>query len=633
MSMASDPESRKEAQGEVQAELLPVEGPPVAPDDVLVVPAGAEEDPAEESEETLLPVSGMVRLSRRELDVISHPAFQRLFEIFQLGQTNLVYRGATHMRGEHAIGTLKAAMLFVDAIHRNRAKGAAVPDERRWNRTRELSSEETAFVRLGALLHDIGHLPAGHTLEDELGLLDPHDGAARIALILDRVEWHGRRYASLRSLIDREYAAEAAAAAQLGGGGRTLSASELVILLIASDHTGAKAGTSFRVGVCRDIIGNTICADLIDYLHRDWLHLGKPREFDPRLLEYMLILARRKDGRPEERLVVDLGVKERPRPDAVTAILDLLESRYQLAEIALFHRVKLAATGMLERAIAEYRDSFSDADERDAALEELVPELLECSDVQVHKLLERKLMDRTINGSLSGEAARRVEGAVDLVRRLRVRELHRGLHVVFWDDFPDPAQARQVAELYSGGEDPTHVREAAANRLATVRLLEYELELPPCSIVMYCPPLEMNTKIAEVGIYRRGEVDTLARLDEQHNRVSGGHLAAQQERFRRLWRVSFAIDRDIRDRLEEAKLLPILREMIDRETLWVPGSVDDGPEDGVRRIAETLTQREGSPFHGHTLQEPAFNREEQSFEHPGGAPSIRSFIGPRPERS
>jgi len=32
--------------------------------------------------------------------------------------------------------------------------------------------------------------------------------------------------------------------------------------------------------VCRDIVGNTICADFLDYLHRDWYHLGKPLYFD-----------------------------------------------------------------------------------------------------------------------------------------------------------------------------------------------------------------------------------------------------------------------------------------------------------------------------------------------------------------
>ena len=54
--------------------------------DVLVAPKPAPEHRDELVKETLIPVSGMVRLSTRELEVIDHPAFQRLFEIYQLGQ-------------------------------------------------------------------------------------------------------------------------------------------------------------------------------------------------------------------------------------------------------------------------------------------------------------------------------------------------------------------------------------------------------------------------------------------------------------------------------------------------------------------------------------------------------------------
>lgn len=595
------------------------------------------DDPNDPVKETLLPINGMVRLTPRELEIIDHPAFQRLFEIFQLGQTNLVYRGATHMRGEHAIGCIDAAMLMVDAIHRNRARGEVVLTER-WQRAGALSPQEIAFVRLGALLHDIGHLPAGHTLEDELGLLPKHDADERVNLLLDRTDWHGRDYRSMRSLIDDRYRQDAVLAAQRNDDG-VLSASELLVRLISSDHANARPtpGTSFRVGVCRDIIGNTICADLIDYLHRDWLHIGKPREFDPRLLEYMQILSRRRQEDQEDRLVIHLGGKSRPRPDAVTAILDLLESRYQLAEIALFHRVKLAATGMLERVIAEYRDTFPGEDAQRSALESLIPDLLECSDVEVLKLLEDKLVER-LEGDFTADKSARIGAAIDLARRLRVRDLHRDLHVVYWDDLPSPERAKQIAELYSGDPELTgeearqDVRRAAESRLHAVRALEYELDLDPCSIVMYCPSLQMNSKIAEVGIFSRGRVDSLAKLDED-GRISGGHLRAQQERFRRLWRISFAIDQKTYTNLDSTDLLTSLRNLIDRGTLWVPDDLDDDPDDGVRDIAETIVRREGSPWHEHEIVAPGANRQQESLEHPGGAPSARSFISPKPKSS
>jgi hypothetical protein len=80
----------------------------LAPGAVLVEPVvESDEHLTELCKETLLPVTGMVRLSRRELEVIDHPAFQRLFEIYQLGQAHLVYRGATHMRASTQLERLR----------------------------------------------------------------------------------------------------------------------------------------------------------------------------------------------------------------------------------------------------------------------------------------------------------------------------------------------------------------------------------------------------------------------------------------------------------------------------------------------------------------------------------------------
>jgi HD superfamily phosphohydrolase len=627
--VATKPKKDSRAQGEL------VPGPEDAPEQALVELAepNPDPDPNDLTEETLLPVWKMVRLSRRELTLIDHPAFQRLFEVYQLGQTNLVYRGATHMRGEHAIGTVFAAMEIVNAVHRNRARREPNADDR-WATAPELNQTEVAFIRLGALMHDIGHLPAGHTLEDELGLLAHHDGDERIELVLGMKDWHGGKTRSLAELIDELYAADAVLAAQRDEQDKPLSASQLLVRLISADHHGAQGteGIAFRLGVCRDVIGNTICADLIDYLHRDWLHIGKPRNFDPRLLDYMQILTRTRQGKREDRLVIHLGKRRRPRPDAVTAILDLLESRYQLSEIALYHRVKLAAAAMLERAIAEYRDTFPAVDQRDA-LEALIPDLLQCSDIEVLGLLARKLSERQ-NASNS----KRVKAAIDLTKRLRIRRLHRDLQILYADELGPPERSQLLAERYCGdpeksGEDAREtVRQAAENRLISVRSLEEDFQLPTGSIVMYCPPLQMNTKIAKVGIFRNGTVDSLDSLDS-HGGISGGHLAAQKDRFRRLWRILFAIDPEVHDELEKADLLSVMRDAIEKVTLWTASDLEDEPDDAIRGIAETLVARPSSPYYECPIIKPALNREQEDVELPGGGRPIRSFIGQKTKKS
>jgi HD superfamily phosphohydrolase len=74
---------------------------------------------------------------------------------------------------------------MISAVDRNSKK----KDGDRSERAPALSPTEQRFVRLGALLHDIGHLAAGHTVEDELNLIPKHDGDERLDLIFDGKLW------------------------------------------------------------------------------------------------------------------------------------------------------------------------------------------------------------------------------------------------------------------------------------------------------------------------------------------------------------------------------------------------------------------------------------------------------------
>lgn len=113
------------------------------------------------------PVFGFINI-RSELvfDLIEHPYFQRLRRIKQLGLSCMVFPGANHTRFEHALG---AVHLMRSAIGILRLKG------------QEISDEEADAVTVAILLHDIGHGPFSHVLEDTLVLGVPHE---RISLLL-----------------------------------------------------------------------------------------------------------------------------------------------------------------------------------------------------------------------------------------------------------------------------------------------------------------------------------------------------------------------------------------------------------------------------------------------------------------
>jgi hypothetical protein len=100
------------------------------------------------------PLYGFVSIQNPLIaDVISHPWFQRLRHIRQLGLADLVYPGAGHSRFQHALG---AYHLMGRALESLRNKGV------------KISTEEAEAVTLAILLHDIGHGPLSHALEETL---------------------------------------------------------------------------------------------------------------------------------------------------------------------------------------------------------------------------------------------------------------------------------------------------------------------------------------------------------------------------------------------------------------------------------------------------------------------------------
>lgn len=98
------------------------------------------------------PVYGFISISKPELyDYIQTPYVQRLRRIKQLGLSNLVYPGAEHTRFSHSIG---AMFLMQQALDVLRSKGE------------QISEEEYLASLLAILLHDTGHAPFSHCLED-----------------------------------------------------------------------------------------------------------------------------------------------------------------------------------------------------------------------------------------------------------------------------------------------------------------------------------------------------------------------------------------------------------------------------------------------------------------------------------
>lgn len=98
-------------------------------------------------------------------DIIEHPYFQRLTRIKQLGLTHMVYPGAQHTRFQHSLGALH---LMTSCISTLREKGI------------DINQEEAEAVSIAILLHDIGHGPFSHALEQSLIEDISHEDLSRV---------------------------------------------------------------------------------------------------------------------------------------------------------------------------------------------------------------------------------------------------------------------------------------------------------------------------------------------------------------------------------------------------------------------------------------------------------------------
>ena len=113
------------------------------------------------------PLYGFISIPNELIyDIINHPYFQRLRRIKQLGMTDFVYPGALHTRFHHALGSMH---LMNETLINLRVKGV------------DISDEEYNATLVAILLHDVGHSPFSHALENELILGLDHE---QISLVI-----------------------------------------------------------------------------------------------------------------------------------------------------------------------------------------------------------------------------------------------------------------------------------------------------------------------------------------------------------------------------------------------------------------------------------------------------------------
>jgi HD superfamily phosphohydrolase len=225
------------------------------------------------------PLWNNIRLEPEALAVLDTPAVQRLRYVRQLGHAFLVYPGATHTRFEHALGTYHLARRVVTELG-------------------ESDTDEGLAVRLAALLHDIGHYPFSHALE-EAGLPHHETLAARHL-----------RTGALATTLER-----------LG------VPADRLLELIQGTSSSRLAG----------LVAGSLDVDKLDYLSRDATMCGVPYGvIDVDRLLTSLTLG------PEG---LALHVK------GLAALESLLFAKYQMYRNVYWHHAVRSATAMFKRLV------------------------------------------------------------------------------------------------------------------------------------------------------------------------------------------------------------------------------------------------------------------------------------------
>jgi HD superfamily phosphohydrolase len=239
------------------------------------------------------PLWNNIRVDELTLRLVDTPTFQRLRYVRQLGLAYLVYPGATHSRFEHALGAYHLARNTVALLAERHEAAANDPDEQ-------------AIVRAAALLHDVGHYPFSHALE-EIGQIHHEDVA--------------------RPLITSGQIADVLAH------GIGSKAPQRVYDLIRGLSDSPLQG----------LISGSLDLDKIEYLKRDAFMCGVPYgEIDvDRLTNSLVVLADPATGKET------IGVLEK----GLSALESLLFAKYQMYRNVYWHHAVRSATAMYKRMV------------------------------------------------------------------------------------------------------------------------------------------------------------------------------------------------------------------------------------------------------------------------------------------
>jgi len=395
------------------------------------------------------PVWRNIRLDSAAAAIVDTPEFQRLRRVKQLGFAHLVYPGAIHTRFLHALGVHHLTSRAIAALE-GRGALASLDDEQR---------ASIPIVRLAALLHDIGHYPFSHAMEElEAGAIPGHH---------EEMAERFMAASGIRRVLD---GVAPDAAARIGA-----------LIRGTSDHP------------LQGLVSGSLDLDKIDYLRRDSLFCGVPYgAVDVERLLESLTLAREADGAPLEVAVTEKGI---------SALESLLFAKYQMFRNVYWHHAVRAATVAFRRLV-------------EGALEAGLLARDELAGPTDEELLAR-LAGRMAGGRMAGDqiTGDQLTGRADGESGPSLVVLRTLL-----DGLSNRRLPKRALELY-GDELPTDLADWIPGRRDLVRRVEDrmagDLGRRPGEVLLDYPSNPRMLDLRLLLVRRRGEVQRLTSSGEE----------------------------------------------------------------------------------------------------------------------
>ena len=401
------------------------------------------------------------------------------------------------------------------------------------------------LARLGALMHDFCHVPFGHSIEDELRIFKPHDrGEERFVRLWKTLP------ASIRRVLSGE-----------------LYDNLVPMILTKRDRLGRP-----RYPFVEDMVGNTICADLLDYLRRDHLFTGLPIALGRRFEASFYVLPS-DDPDFAENLVLRVHRDGHERKDAITEILKHLRYRYELSERALVHHAKLAADAMVGKALEMWFDTLlvengseqfrpeggpdwpvgTSVDAVREALDARGPGLRARVSAVAKREIEDEMLERGDDGLLEylrrfdkvadrapvvrDHSRRRVVASLadDLLSRRLYKRIGRQSHI------------RKPREDFCRTWAPPDARRQVEQRAA--RFAEIE---PAWHVLLWIPPPDMRLKVANVLVDDGVEVQRFVDRERHSGKRRGVDIYDAHEQ---LWEVGVYVHPFLARRRNQCRLI------------------------------------------------------------------------------